>query len=134
MINSNNSNSLMRSQINDAWRVRKVASVLFLDVTGALTGVAVDQPVVHNMRMVGIPEEEYTTEWMTRRLDPCTPKQPSSLTTTKQHSLSLTKGLDPFSGICYLISTRNWEHYIFQILLDGRRDPSSILNRSCPFH
>ena len=44
----------------------KVASILFLDVKGAFPSVAVDR-LVHNMHMLGIPEEY--TEWMTHRLE-----------------------------------------------------------------
>jgi hypothetical protein len=87
--------------MKDAWRVGKVASVLFLDVKGAFPSVAVDW-LVHNMRMLGIPEEY--TGWMTRRLDA---RQTTLVFDNHQTAQFLiNNGLDqgdPFSGICYLI-------------------------------
>lgn len=47
---------LVTQRIKDAWRVGKVASVLFLDIEGAFPNVVAER-LLHNMRMRGIPEE-----------------------------------------------------------------------------
>ena len=47
---------LLTHKIKDAWRNRKVASVLFLDVQGAFPNV-VKEVLIHNMRIRGTPPE-----------------------------------------------------------------------------
>ena len=92
---------LLTKTVKDAWRVGKVASVLFLDVKGAFPSVAVDR-LLHNMRMRGIPKEY--TEWMERRL---AGRQTVLVFDNHQTAqFAIENGLDqgdPFSGCCYLI-------------------------------
>ena len=47
---------LLTQSIKDAWRSKKVASVLFLDVQGAFPNV-VKKVLLHNMRLRGVPSE-----------------------------------------------------------------------------
>ena len=47
---------LLAHKIKDAWRQKKVASVLFLDIQGAFPNV-VKEVLLHNMRIRGIPPE-----------------------------------------------------------------------------
>ena len=47
---------LLTQSIKDAWRSKKVASVLFLDVQGAFPNV-VKKVLLHNMRLRGVPAE-----------------------------------------------------------------------------
>ena len=47
---------LMTNAIKDAWRTKKVASVLFLDVQGAFPNV-VKEMLIHNMRSRGVPSK-----------------------------------------------------------------------------
>lgn len=51
--------------IHDQWRSKRVASALFLDISGAYPNVVIPK-LIHNMRKRGVPEEY--TEWTLRRL------------------------------------------------------------------
>src|SRR5215471_11775100 len=49
-------------KIQNAWRQKRVVSVLFMDIEGAFPN-AVPERLVHNMRMKGIPEEYIKFVW-----------------------------------------------------------------------
>ena len=92
---------LLVKKVKDAWRARKVASTLFLDVQGAFPSMAVDW-LLHNMWMQGILMEYM--EWMKRRLIGW---QTALVFDDHQKAYfainnRLDQG-DPFSGCCYLI-------------------------------
>ena len=56
---------LVTKTIKDAWRVGKVASVLFLDIKSAFPAATPEQ-LFHDMRMCGIPRE--ITDWLREKL------------------------------------------------------------------
>lgn len=61
---------LLTKTIKDAWRAKKVASVLFLDVKGAFPSVDILR-LIHNMRAMGIPRQY--TDWMRQNRHCCPP-------------------------------------------------------------
>lgn len=56
---------LLTKKIRDAWRTKKVASVLFLDVEAAFPS-AIPERLFHEMRRLGIPET--IVDWLRRKL------------------------------------------------------------------
>lgn len=56
---------LLTKKIRDAWRAKKVASVLFLDVEAAFPS-AIPERLFHKMRRLGIPE--IIVNWLRRKL------------------------------------------------------------------
>ncbi|KAF5318094.1 hypothetical protein D9619_012016 [Psilocybe cf. subviscida] len=92
---------LLAKTIKDAWRSRKVASVLYLDVKGAFPSVSIDR-LIHDMRMIGVPVE--ITNWMRRRL--ARRKTALVFDDYQTPTFVIENGLDqgdPYSGICYII-------------------------------
>lgn len=89
----------MHSYISAAWRKKRVAAFLFLDVKAAFPSVLVHR-LVHDMRMRGVPKEY--TSWITRKL--------SNRKTTIRFDDHISKQIDiqngidqgcPLSGVLY---------------------------------
>jgi hypothetical protein len=91
---------LVTKYVQDAWRVGKVASALFLDVKGAFPSVDV-QRLCHDMRMRGIPQEY--TDWIREKL---TGHQTTiAFDDYRSPLIDIEAGLDqgcPISPLCYV--------------------------------
>jgi len=92
---------LLESTIKDAWRTKRVASVLFLDIEGAFPN-AVTKRLIHNMRRRRLPNEIVT--FMERMLTGRHTQLRFDDFTSEWFPVNNGIGQgDPLSMICYLI-------------------------------